>query len=445
MRMRMTQRWMVSMVWSLLVGLVAGLSADWPNWRGPDGRRIAAGEPLPTVWSREAGVAWRTPLQGLGVSSPIVTGDLVVLTSQAGRGPLRSGSHPTLVRGADPDQELPLGGERVDGRDAVRFLVSAFNRRNGALAWEYELEAEGGLPEVHQKSNLANPSPVSDGDRVYAWFATGQLVALGLDGELQWQRHLGQEFGAFDIVWGHASSPVVYRDLLILQCDHDAGSYLLAVDGATGEQRWRVERGAGRSFSTPLVVSGPEGDELIINASQRLDAYDPTTGEPLWHTGEPNQFPVPAATYDDTGTLYTSRGHRAGPYLAIQLGGRGDVTETHVRWRVPTGAPYISSILFYDGLLYMANGGGIVTAVEAETGERVWQERLGGVYSASPIAGDGKVYFFSESGETLVLAAGRELEVLARNDLGERVVASPAVADGWIFVRTDGALVAVSG
>ena len=134
-----------------------------------------------------------------------------------------------------------------------------------------------------------------------------------------------------------------------------------------------------------------------------------------------------------------------GPYMAIRLGGRGDAGETHVAWRVPTGAPFISSILYYSGLIYMANGNGIVTAVDAETGRRVWQDRLGGIYSASPVAGDGKVYFFSETGETIVLEAGRELNVLARNDLGERIVSSPAVSDGRIFIRTDESLIAVRG
>jgi hypothetical protein len=141
--------------------------------------------------------------------------------------------------------------------------------------------------------------------------------------------------------------------------------------------------------------------------------------------------------------VYTARGHRAGPYLAIRLGGRGVVDESHVAWRVPTGAPYVSSILYYEGLIYMANGNGIVTAVDAATGERVWQDRLGGIYSASPVAGDGKVYLFSETGETVVLRAGREPHVLQRNDLGERVVSSPAVSGGRFFIRTDDALLAV--
>jgi hypothetical protein len=441
---------MSKLVGCLAIGLIAlggnVRAEDWPHWRGPDGRRISTERGLPTVWIRASGVAWRTPLRGLGVSSPIVAGDLVFLTSQLGRGPLRAGGRPALVRGGpEPDAERPLGGRRVDGDgDGVVFLVSAFQRADGRLAWEYEMAAEGVLPDAHQKHNMASPSATSDGERVYAWFASGQLVALDMHGEPVWERHLAREYGPFEIVWGHASSPTIHGDLLILQCDHEGGAYLLALDRRTGEERWKVDRGAGlRSFSTPTVVAGPDGHELIVNASERLDAYDPATGAWLWSAGGPNEYPVAAATYDDHGTLYTSRGHRSGPYMAIRLGGRGDVGESHVAWRVSTGAPYISSILYYDGLIYMANGNGIVTAVDAETGRRVWQDRLGGIYSASPVAGDGKVYLFSETGETLVLEAGRELKVLAENDLGERVVSSPAVSDGRIFIRTDESLIAV--
>ncbi len=436
---------------SLVIGLVALGGAvqaeDWPHWRGPDGRRISSERDLPTTWSRDSGVAWRTPLRGLGVSSPIVVGDLVFLTSQIGRGPLRPGAHPALARGGaeSPDDERPLGGRRVDGDgDGVVFLVSAFDRADGRGVWEYELAADGDLSQAHQKHNMASPSAVSDGERVYAWFATGQLVALDMDGGLVWQRHLGRDYGPFEIVWGHSSSPVLYEDLIILQCDHETGAYLLALDLRTGEERWKADRGpALRSYSTPLVVAGPDGDELVVNANAGLDGYDPSTGTWLWHADGHNEYPVASATYDDGGMLYTGRGHRAGPYMAIRLGGRGVVDESHVAWRVPTGAPYISSILYYQGLIYMANGNGIVTVVDAETGRRVWQDRVGGIYSASPLAGDGKVYLFSETGETVVLQAGRELNILQRNDLGERVVSSPAVSDGRIFIRTDEALIAV--
>ncbi len=286
---------------------------------------------------------------------------------------------------------------------------------------------------------------MTDGERVYAWFGTGQVIAVDMGGEAVWQRQLDEGEKSFNIAWGHASSPTLYGDALILQCDHGPGAYLLWLDARTGEEQRRVDRPSSTtSYSTPTVVPGPGGDELIVNASQRLEAYDPGTGELLWHTGENNQFPIGVPTYE-AGVLYTSRGHRSGPYMAIRMGGRGDVTDSHVLWRVPTGAPYVSSVVLYRGNIYMSNGSGIISAVKAVTGERVWQERVGGVFSASPVAGDGKVYFVSETGETVVVAAGDSPRVLSRNPLDERVIASPAISNGRIFIRTDRHLVAIGG
>ena len=423
---------------------------NWPQWRGPRGTGIAQEEGLPTRWSSEDNIVWKTPLRGLGVSSPVVWDDRIMLTYQIGRGVLSPGSHPTLVRGpgTDPTLERPLGDAAAsaaadpDG-GRVSFVVAAFHRSDGRQLWEYQLEAHEQLPAVHRKANLASASSVTDGSLVYALFGTGQLVALDMDGQLVWERHLGEQYSPFQLSWGHASSPTLYEDLLILLCDHVPAAYLLALDKRTGQEQWKVDRGRNMgSYSTPLVVSGPQGDELIVNSSQRLDAYDPSTGEWLWQAGEPNQFPIGVATYD-AGMLYTSRGYRSGPYMAIRLGGRGDVSDTHVEWRVPTGAPYISSILYYDGLIYMANGNGIASGIDAKTGVRVWQERIGGIFTASPVAGDGKIYLLSESGETVVLRAGRTPQILSRNDLGERSLASPAISNGQLFIRTDQHLVCI--
>jgi outer membrane protein assembly factor BamB len=293
------------------------------------------------------------------------------------------------------------------------------------------------LAPVHQKHNLASPSPVTDGELIYAWFGNGQLVALDMNGKLVWQRHLGSDYSPFEIEWGHGSSPALYRDLLILQCDHIPASYLIAVDKKTGKERWKVDRGKGvRSYSTPAVVRGPRGDELIVNASERIDAYDPVSGKHLWYTGEPNRFPIPVPS-SENGVLYASRGYRSGPFMAIRLGGSGDITRTHVQWHVPTGAPYVSSLVYYQGLIYMANDQGVATCIDAKTGEKVWQSRVDGVFSASPVAGDGKVFLLSENGETFVLKAGREFEILARNELNARQVASPAISDGRLYIRSD--------
>jgi outer membrane protein assembly factor BamB len=417
---------------------------DWPQWRGPQGTGISAEKGLPTRWSPDE-VTWKARLGGLGISSPIVWGDRVFVTSQVGRAALRPGNHPTLARGPDADAEKPLGAAASPPADPgkVRFLVEAFGRRDGRRLWQYAIDAEGPLPEVHQKHNLASPSPVTDGGHVYAWFGTGQLVALDLEGKLIWQKNLAKEYGPFDIAWGHGSSPALYSDLVILLCDHDPASYLVALDKQTGAVRWKTDRAKGSlSYTTPTVVSTPTGDELVVNSTTRVDGYDPATGKLLWWAGEPHRFAIPVPAYHE-GTLYMSRGYRSGPYMAVRAGGRGDVSKTHVTWSVPTGAPYVSSLLHYDGLVYMANDVGVVTAVDPKTGEKVWQERVEGIFTASPVGAGGKVYLVSETGDTIVLAAGREPKVLARNSVGERSVATPAFSGGQIFIRTDGHLIAV--
>jgi outer membrane protein assembly factor BamB len=434
------------------LGLPAGLvllggvsiAADWTNWRGPNASGVAPDRTLPIRWAAAENVAWKATIAGAGVSTPIVSGDRVYVTSQLGAGVRREGTHPRLVQGSDASAqgERALTVDSSAGADPTRtiFVVEAFNRATGARVWERRIDASGDLTPVHDKHNLATPSPVTDGNLVYAWFGTGQVVALDRSGAIAWQRHLAKENGAFDIQWGHGSSPVLYNDLLILLCDQPARSYLLAVDKATGKDRWKTDRGQGRaSYSTPLVVDGASGAELIVNSTERIDSYDARTGAFLWHAGDASRFAVPSPVFHD-GVIYASRGYRSGPYMAIRPGGRGDVTATKVAWRVPTGAPYVSSLLYYDGVVYMANDVGVLTAVDAASGERVWQERVDGVFSASPVAGGGHVYFVSEGGETVVLKAGakdRAPQVVAKNALGERAVASPAISNGQIFIRTD--------
>jgi outer membrane protein assembly factor BamB len=296
---------------------------------------------------------------------------------------------------------------------------------------------------VHDKHNLATPSPVTDGERVYAWFGTGQLVAVDMSGSLVWQRNIAREYAPFEIGWGHSSSPVVFRDSVILLCYHESDSYLLSLDARTGRTRWKVDSATDViSYSTPVIVEGVKGAELIVNTSAGVDAHNPATGERLWHVVEDNRFPIPVPVAHE-GTLYLTRGYRSGPYMAIRTGGRGNVSATHVAWKVPTGAPYVPSLVFYQGLVYMAGELGVVNVVDAATGQRVWQERIGGIFTASPVAGDGKIYLVSETGETVVLKAGRTPAVLARNRLDAHFVASPAIAGGRLFLRADDRLIAV--
>jgi outer membrane protein assembly factor BamB len=421
---------------TVLLLLAAPLGADdWPQWRGPEGIGVSREEGLPTRWGPEEGVVWKVPLEGVGTSSPTVAGDRVFVTAQIGSGEVTEGGR---------ESPEAVAARRTEGAKGVEFVVRAVHRHDGRSLWTRRFAAEGDIPPVQRKHNMASPTPVTDGERIYAWFGNGQLFAFNVaDGEVVWKRHLGKEIAPFDIRWGHGSSPTLYKDLLYLLCDHPPGAYLLALDAKTGKERWRLDRGKGpRSYTTPLVVQGEDGDILIVNSSARVEALEPTTGKLIWHAGEPVRVPV-ATPVHHGGILYVSRGSRSGPYLALRLGGRGDVSETHVLWQVDTGAPYVGSLIHHEGLVFMATEQGIATAVDPKTGKRVWRQRLGGAFTSSPVAGDGKVYFTNEAGETVVVEAGSEGEVLARNTLGERVLASPAISDGQIFIRTDEHLVRI--
>lgn len=299
----------------------ASVSADnWPQWRGPAGTGASSETRLPESWSDTGNIAWKTRLNGVGVSSPIVCGDRVFVTSQIGSGASQQG--PRLGQGDEASPaERSLGSGVAQGQ-GVRFLIEALNRVNGERAWTLELAAEGALPTVHDKHNLASASPVVDGERVYAVFGSGQVVAVDMSGKQIWTRSLAKEYAPFDINWGSASSPIVHRGSLILVCYHETASYLLALDTRTGRQLWKTDRPKGvLSYSTPVVVPGPQGDELIVNSSVGVEAYDPATGGALWHFDEPSRFPIPVAMYHQ-GVIYLSRGYRSGPYMAIRPGGR---------------------------------------------------------------------------------------------------------------------------
>ncbi|MEZ5402925.1 MAG: PQQ-binding-like beta-propeller repeat protein [Bryobacteraceae bacterium] len=404
----------------LFLTAALALASDWPQWRGPTADGISSDDGVPTRWSKSENVVWKAPLPGLGTSTPIVLGNRVFVTSQTGDGPFEG-------RGRDFEGATEA---RKSGDGPVRFNVHAFDRATGKELWKHSMAAEGPLQPVHLKHNLASPSCVTDGERVYAWFGTGQLTALSLDGKPVWSRHLGKEFGPFDILWGHGSSATLYKGSLLLLVDHPPGAYLLSVDARTGKDRWRTDRGKDRrSYTTPFVIRAGDHDELILNTNDGVEAVDPVSGKPLWKAGEANRVPVPTPVYHE-GILYVNRGYTSSPYLALRPGGK-------IEWEIKTGAPYVSSLLYHDGLLYMANERGVVSVANAANGASIWKDRFGGVFSASPVAAGGHVYLSAEDGTTYVLAAGKEKKVIAENSLGERTLASLAIAGGRIFIRTD--------
>ena len=431
------------------VGLAPLHAENWPHWRGPASTGVSTETGLPERWSDTENVAWKASVRGLGISSPIVWGDHVFVTSQIGRSARRAGNHPTLVQGGNPSEagERALGGGTAPATGKVVFLVTALSRVDGRKLWEYELPAEGQLAEVHDKHNLASSSPVTDGRRVYAWFGTGQIVSLDMAGKLVWSRHLGNEYAPFNINWGHSSSPALFNDSLILICYHDTDSYLLNLDTASGKTKWRVDRGgAFNSYSTPLVVPSGGTHELIVNSSEGVSGHNAATGELLWHIQEPNRFPIPMPVFHE-GTIYTSRGYRSGPYMAIRPGGKGDVSKSHVTWRVGHGR----AVRVVARALQRS-------ALHGRRRRRIERHRCRGPGSAcgrneraacSPprrLPPTGKIYLLSEDGQTIVLAAGgagSPPRVLARNRLNARQLASPAISGGRIFIRTDDAVIAI--
>ena len=444
----MNTRVVIAIGFAAIAGISTVSADNWPHWRGPSATGVSPETGLPERWSDTENVAWKSQVRGLGISSPVVWGDRVFVTSQIGRSARRAGNHPTLVQSGNAAEsgERALGGRSEPPASRVTFLVTALNRQDGRKVWEYEVPAEGQLAEVHDKHNLASSSPITDGTRVIAWFGTGQIVALDMSGKPMWSRHLGREYTPFDINWGHSSSPALFNGSLILVCYHDSSSYLLSLDAASGKTQWRVERGRGiNSYSTPLVVAAGGKPEVIVNSSEGVSGHSAADGRLLWHIQETNRFPIPMPVFHE-GTIYTSRGYRSGPYMAIRPGGSGDVARSHVLWRVDTGAPYVSSLVHYNGLLYMAGDVGVLSAIDAKSGQRVWQERTGGVFTASPVAADGKIYLLSEDGQAIVLSAGTAStppRVLSRNRLTARQLASPAISGGRLFIRTDDAVIAI--
>ena len=428
----------------------------WPGFRGHEMSGVALSSKVPVRWSANENVKWSVPIAGQGWSSPIVWGDTVFVTSAISGRPFKKPT-PGLY-GNEYIAEMQAQGlsndeisKRAQARDnevpaesdAIRYMVYALDGKTGKIKWEREAIKTTPFGGRHRKNTYASETPVTDGERVYAWFGTGQLVALDAAGKQVWTKNLAKEYGAFDIQWGHASSPVLFQDSIILLCYHAPASYILALDKRTGAVKWKVDKAPGQeSYSSPIVVQGPGGNELIVNSNSGVESFDPATGKSLWTYPELNRFPIPVAMVDN-GVLYLSRGYRSSPFMAIRLGGRGDITNTHVAWRVPTGGPYVSSLVHYQGVIYMSTDNGILSAVDAANGQRLWQERVGGTFSASPIAGDGKIYFVSEGGETIVIKAGRTFELVSRNKLDGHFVASPAAAAGRVFLRADDRIFAI--
>jgi outer membrane protein assembly factor BamB len=381
----------------------------WSRWRGPSGQGLVTGPGYPDRWSATENILWKTAVPGGGNSSPIVWGDRIFLTTA------------------------------YDG--GVRLALRAYNRTDGKLVWE-TFAPEGGAESVHQKNGNASATPATDGERIYVSFGNRGLMAFDFEGKLVWR----QNFGTIRNYWGSAGSPLLYKDRVILYQDQSAGAFVAAFDARTGRQLWRTTRDGTVGWGTPIAIRVDDHDELIVHGQSKVQAYNPDTGRELWRCNGSLQEVIPTAVVG-YGMLFCSSG-RAGPTLAIRPGGQGDVTRSHLVWSSPRGSPFVPSPILYREHLYMVNDmQSIATAFEAMTGNTLWQGRLGVAqkegFSASPVAFDGKVFFTNDQGETFVLRAGSEFQVLHVNDIGERMLASPALVDGRWYVRTERNLIAI--
>jgi outer membrane protein assembly factor BamB len=377
---------------------------EWPRWRGPGGNAVSSGTPLPLKWSATEHVAWRVAIPGEGASSPIVSGDSVFVTSS------------------------------LD--DGTRRILHCLDRATGRTRWRHETTDKN--PEVASAlTGHAAATPVTDGRRVIAFFGNAGAACTDSSGGLLWRWQPGE----FESELGFASSPVLHEGLAILVCDHDGDrarsfdSFMIALDAKTGKTAWKTDRhGLGRSWSTPILVPVGDRTELVVNAQDELRAYDPMTGAPLWHVTGMTGWVTPSPVFGK-GLVFATSG-KDGPTLAIRPGGRGDVTTTHIAWRDEKDGPYVCSPILYGDLLYVHDEQGRLTCREAVDGRIVYRARLKGKFTASAVAGDGRIYLTNDSGTTTVVKAGREFEVLAENRLDAECLASPAIAGGELFLRT---------
>jgi len=399
--------------WTALVCL--GLTSfargqdEWPQFRGPGGQGHADAADLPLTWSETENVVWKTAIPGVGWSSPVIGGSRIWMTSALD-----------------------------EGRSLRAVCVK---RESGEILHDVEVFEVAQPPALHATNSHASPTPVLENGRVYVHFGTNGTACLDAEsGSVLWRN---TEL-ALDHEVGPGSSPVLWGDLLLLNCDGIDFRFVAALDKRTGELAWKIDRSNviekegtfRKAFSTPLVIDAPSGLQAVSPGAEQVSAYDPATGSELWYVRYEGFSNVPRPVFGD-GLVFVCTGFFPSHLLAIRPEGSGDITESGVVWRCTTQVPTQPSLLLVDGLLYMFADTGAATCLAAATGEEMWSERLSGHYSASPVYAAGRIYIGNEEGEMTVLAVGDEPEVLAVNVLDGAFRASPAVAGRELYLRTD--------
>jgi outer membrane protein assembly factor BamB len=413
----------------------ASEGGSWPSFRGAEARGIADGVNLPDTWDGVKGtnVRWKTPIPGLAHSSPIVWGDRIYVTSA-----VSSKADASFRPGLYGD------GDASDDTSRQQWMLYAVDKRTGKIAWQRI--AHEGVPREkrHIKSTYASATPVTDGRIVVASFGSHGLHAFDVNGNPLWKVDLGRmDVGAYDIPtfeWGTASSPIIWHNLVILQVDTQADSFLIALKAETGETVWKTDREELPSWGTPAVAMTDAGAVLVTNASNFIRGYDPTTGKELWKIGGSSKITAPTPLYEDGLFVVSSGRGPERPIFAIRPDGT-------VAWSKTGRGPYMPTPIIYQGLLYVLANNGVLDAYDLKTGAEVYRQRLekvGNGFSASPVAADGKIYLSNEDGDIIVVAAGREFRQIGVNAMGDLLMATPALSDGTMFVRTARFLFAIA-
>ena len=420
-----------------------GTGRPWASFRGTGASGVADGQGAVVEWdvTTEHNVRWKTPVPGVANSSPVVWGNRVFVTTAI------SGSGDNTFR-------TGLYGDvrSVDDLSEHVWKLYALEQQTGEVRWEREVHR--GVPRTkrHTKGRQASSTPVTDGRRVVVLFGTtGVLAAYDMDGALLWKKDLGliDNGWFFDATeqWGHSSSPIIYLDSVILQVDRQKDSFVAAYDLSEGEELWRTSRAEEiPTWGTPTIATGESGDELITNGT-KVRGYDPETGRLRWSLAPNSEITVATPVVGPSLAYVTGGYPPVRPIYAIRPGSSGDISlagrassNDAIAWSSDRGGTYIPTPILYRGLFYTLNSNGIITAYEAETGERVYRARVGtgGAFSASPVAADGRLYIASEDGDVFVARAGREYLEIAHNEIDEVIMATPAISDGLIVIRTMG-------
>lgn len=414
---------------------------NWPMFRGPQASGVADGQHPPTAWdaTKNENIRWATAIPGLGHSSPIVWGDRLYIT--------------TAVSGKQEDyfrHGLYGDVDSVEDDTVHKWIVMCLDKKSGEVIWEHV--AHEGVPAFkrHMKSTHANSTPATDGKRVVAFFASEGMHCYDMDGKLLWKKDLGKlDSGWFydaSFQWGFAASPIIYKDMIMLQCDVQSDSFIAAYDIEDGREIWKTTRDEIPSWGTPNVYESETRAEIVTNGTKAIRGYDAMTGKELWTLTPNSEVTAPTPVFGH-GLMYVTSGYRpVQPIYAIRPGQTGDLSlpkgessNGAIAWSVDRGGPYMPTPLVYGDYLYTCANNGILACYNAKSGEVVYKKRLGhmgGGYSGSPVAADGRLYFPSEDGEVFVVRAGPEYELLATNPMGEIIMTTPAISEGMIFVRT---------